>query len=288
MKTIYRLTAGTLALLLSAKSASALDVAPAGYLSAPGGTDAALLYYQFQNSNKLNVDGVGRVPQSHIDLSLGIARYLHYFETNGFRWAVDTYLTFGALGAKIGGVNQPIKDGIGDYSVGGIFWLTHSDAPTGATWALSQYVTFPTGAYNSTAVSLGSGAYNSITQSSFIQGLGRGLFYEATIDATVQADHNDAGLNISRDASYQFQTYLRYQISPLTNISFGYSGTFGGKSYVNGIYEGLKTRDDELRIFASTFLTKSFQIQGMVGCDINTEGGFKRDLYGQLRLLKVF
>jgi hypothetical protein len=288
IKTASKLTATFAVLLLSAASASAIDIAPGGYTSLPGGIDLALLYTQYSNSNKLYVDGVGKVPASNLEVAFALGRYLHYFEVGGVRFAVDAFLPVGSLNSQIGGVNQRIKDGIGDLSVGGILWLTHSSSPTGTTVAMSTYFTMPTGAFSATAISLGSGAFTVTPQLAAIQGLGNGFFFDGAVDVGFQADHSDSGLNLSRDPSAQLQTYLRYQFSPETSVAFGYSGTFGGKSFVDGQYTGIKTRNDELRVFASTFLTKTFQVQAMIGADINTEGGFRRDVYGQLRFMKVF
>lgn len=288
IRTISKLTGAFVGLCLSVAAASAIDIAPGGYTSLPGGVDLALLYTQYSNSNKLYVDGAGKIPASNLEAAVALGRYIHYFEVGGVRFAVDAFLPVGSLNSQIGGVNQRIKDGIGDLTVGGILWLTHSSSPTGTTIAISGYLTMPTGAFGATAISLGSGTYTATPQLALIQGLGNGLFFDGAVDVGFQADHSDSGLNLSRDPSSQLQTYLRYQFSPETMVAFGYSGTFGGKSFIDGQYTGIKTRNDELRAFASTFLTKTFQVQALIGADINTEGGFKRDIYGQLRFMKLF
>lgn len=104
----------------------------------------------------------------------------------------------------------------------------------------------------------------------------------------MRTDHDEGGVEVSRDASVQVQAYLRYQFSQATNVAFGYSGTFGGEDHIGGAYAGTKTRSDQLRAFASTFVTPTLQLSGMVATDINGEGGFKNDFVGTIRLMKLF
>ncbi len=56
----------------------------------------------------------------------------------------------------------------------------------------------------------------------------------AAADVAFRRDSEEAGnLTVSQDPSFQLQAYLRYQVSQATSVSFGYSGTFGGESFVN-------------------------------------------------------
>ncbi len=121
-----------------------------------------------------------------------------------------------------------------------------------------------------------------------IQGFGSGFFFDGALDSAFAFDHSDQGIRISQDPSIQAQAYLRYQFSKATSASFGYSGTFGGQVRYNGINQATKTRVDELRVFANTFITDSVQLQGMIGTDVNASGGFKQAIVAQVRVLKVF
>lgn len=268
--------------------AKAIDVAPGGYTSLPDDTNIALLYYQFSNSNTLANTKSGNVPSSNLSLALGIARYLHYFEVDGVRFAIDTFLPIGNLNSRIAGTAQPIRDGVGDLSVGGLLWLAYSADPRGTTAAISTYVTVPTGSFSPFAVSLGSGMYSVSPQLSIIQGLGQGWFFENTIDVAVQSDYVGNATRLHRGGFSQFQSYLRYNLTETATVSIGYSGIYGGKLIVNGVYSGQTARKDEARIVFSKFFDTTFQAQFLLGADFAAPGGFRRDPYVQVRLLKIF
>ena len=121
-----------------------------------------------------------------------------------------------------------------------------------------------------------------------MQGLGNGFFFDGALDVALQKDHTESGVKVSRDPSVQVQTYLRYQQSPTTAFSIGYSGMFGGDLDVSGSYSGQKTRVDQIRAFAQHFTSQSTQMQLMLAKDIHVEGGFKSDYVAQIRFLKVF
>jgi len=283
-----------LGFLMLAQPAAAIDIMPGDYTVLPSGTNLALLYGQYTTSSKLKVDGVGSIPDSKLGTAVGIARYVHFDTFAGVPVAVQAFIPFGGFtDARIGGFDLRTKDGLGDLTMGFTFWPVSSADPRGTTIGITSYVTLPSGSFGGTpgttgTASLGSGTTTFTPQIGLIQGLGNGFFLDASADVAIRSDFTDFGFNYSRDPSYQAQAYLRYQFSKTTNVSFGYSGLFGGKDFVNGTYTGTKTRSDQLRLFASTFLAPTVQLQGMIGTDIAAEGGFKQDFVGQVRLLKIF
>lgn len=277
--------------LVFASPALAIDIMPGDYTVLPKGTNAALLYGQYSTSDTLDIEGLGEIPESELGLGLGIARYLHYTELGGLPVGLQAFLPFGGFTeARIGGVDQNTKDGIGDLTIGATVWPISSADPTGTTLGFTTYVSFPTGSYSAEpgTVSLGSGTWTVTPQIGVIQGLGNGFFFDGAVDVALRADHTENGVEISRDPSMQVQAYLRYQFSQATSVSFGYSGTFGGKDFANDAFAGTETRTDQLRAFASTFITPTMQLHGMIGTDVNTEGGFKNDFVGTIRLMKLF
>ncbi|GLS30321.1 Uncharacterized conserved protein [Mesorhizobium albiziae] len=283
--------AGFAGCLSAATQAQALDIFPADYTVLPSGTNLFLAYGQYSTAGSLNVDGVGDVPNSELGVGLGIARYLHYNDIGGIPIAVQAFLPFGGFTeARIGGGEPPTKDGLGDLTFGFTVFPVHSAEPTGTTIGVTAYLVTPTGAFsdNPSAINLGSGSWSFMPQVGLIQGLGNGFFVDAAFDVNWRADHTENGIEFSRDASAQFQAYLRYQFSPTTSVSVGYSGTFGGENFVNDTYTGIKTRNDQIRLHASTFLTPTLQLGGMIGTDVNAEGGFEQDFVGTIRLLKLF
>lgn len=281
-------------LLAMARPAAAIDVMPGDYTVLPPGTNAFLLYGQYATSSKLKVDGVGSIPGSSLSSVAGIARVLHYNQIAGIPIGLQAFIPFGAITqSRVGGFPVQRADGFGDLTVGFTVWPLSSNDPRGTTIGITSYLTLPTGNFRGTpgttgVASLGSGAVTFTPQIGLIQGLGNGFFLDLTADVAIRGDSSEMGFRYTRQASVQVQGYLRYQFSAATNVAIGYSGTFGGKDFVNGIYAGTKTRTDQLRVTASTFLSPTIQVQGMVGFDVNTEGGFQQGFVGTLRLMTLF
>ncbi|MBZ9772482.1 transporter [Mesorhizobium sp. CO1-1-8] len=284
-----KLTLGLIAAAALPSTAWAFDIAPGDYFVPPPGTNGALLYTQYGHASSANSSAFGGdLPKSKLDAAVAFGRVVHYGELGGVPFAVNAIIPVGHLDVDLFGAPPAggIKDGLGDITVSAVAWLAHSNEPTGTTLGFTGYLNIPTGAYNAdpTAVSLGSGAWAFTPQVGLMQGLGNGFFFDGAFDATFEFDHD----GYSRDTSYQAQAYLRYQLSQVTSVSFGYSGKFGGALSFGDNYTGFKTRSDQLRLFASHFFTSTFQAQAMVGSDVKTEDGFKNDVVVQLRFLKLF
>ncbi len=57
---------------------------------------------------------------------------------------------------------------------------------------------------------------------------------------------------------------------------------------MDGTYTGMNARKDQLRLFGSTFLSPTDQVQIMLSKDLRAEGGFEDDGAVQFRCLKLF
>ncbi|PWR17715.1 transporter [Zavarzinia compransoris] len=271
-------------------TARAVDISPGDYAALPEGTNLALAYFQYSSHDSLDVDGVGKVPDSGLDAYVGLARYVHYLKVGDMLMNVQAILPYGGFGdVRIGGVEQKTANGLGDLILGvSAFLKADNVGDRGTTLGFVTYFTLPTGNYDPAKVSLGSGTYTVTPQVGVIQGLGGGFVLDLAADVAFTFDHEELGVKRTVDPAWQAQGYLRYLVSPETSVSFGYSGRFEGQQRAGGVYTGLKSDSQQLRLFASTFATPSFQIQGMVGADIAGDGGFRQDFTAQIRLLKVF
>src|ERR1700744_4772549 len=171
--------AGMLAL---AKSACAIDIYPADYTILPPGTTLALAYAGYTPSNTFHLDGVGNIPGSSIDQTVGIARVLYYNQLFGMPVAYQAYLPFGKLtDAKVGGAPLQTNNGLGDLTLGFTAFLVNRPDPNyGTTVGLTSYVSLPTGRYDVGAANLGAGAVTFTPQIGLIQGLGHGFFFDGS------------------------------------------------------------------------------------------------------------
>lgn len=289
---MHRKSSLTLALaaMSIAGNASALDIMPADYTILPKGTTLGLAYLQHSSSDTFKLDGVGDIPQSSLDINLGILRVLHYSQIGDMPVAYQAFLPFGSLdNFKVGGGKPPTNNGVGDLTLGlTTFFVKPADPVKGTTLGLTYYVVLPTGKYDLGKSGPGSGTYTFMPQLGLIKGLGGGWYFDGALDVSIQKDHKESGVEISTDPSWQGQAYFRKQFSAATSVSFGYSGVYGGKGYANDVYGGQKTRGDTLKVFASHMFSPTFQINGMLGSEFNVEGGFKDDVIAQVRFMKVF
>ncbi|MFT4249714.1 MAG: transporter [Pseudomonas sp.] len=283
------LAASAAALLSLSAPCLAIDGSPADYTWFPSGTKLFLLYGQYSSASSLRLDGIGELPQSRADILLGLVRGVSYQEVAGMRTSVQFFVPFATIPtARIAGVDQPVSNGVGDLTVGATLYPLASSDPTGTTVGVTLFVGAPTGNYQLGNVNLSTGTWVVTPQAALIQGLGNGVFFDAIVDMAFTRSKVHQGVKIEQDESSQIQTYLRYQFSPATSVSVGYSGRWGGEQYVDGVYAGTRTRNDQVRIVGSTFITPKSQLQLLLGRDVKVEGGFKNDLVAQVRYAMLF
>lgn len=272
-----------------AAPARAMDIAPGDYAVPPPGTTLALFYGQYSSSRGLHVDNTGYVADSELDSQVNLLRFVRYGEIGGLPFAVQTIVPFGKFArAKVGGIEQKTADGMGDVVLAASIFPLQAKKPGDMTVGMSAFLSLPTGEYKPDAVSIGSGTTTATVQLGIIRPLSTRWSLDAAIDVSLTADHTEAGVEYSQDPQAEAQAYLRFALSPQTNLSAGYAGFFGGKRHADGIYQGMSAETRQVRVFADAFVTPSIHVQGMIGRDLSRRGGFEADLVAQVRLLKIF
>ena len=71
-------------------------------------------------------------------------------------------------------------------------------------------------------------------------------------------------------------------------VAIGYAGLFGGEQKLDDIYTGAKTREDQLRLTYSQFVTPTWQILISASHDVSVSGQFKQNSGITLRIAKLF
>lgn len=291
MSRISRGAAAALAAASAASPALAVDVSPGDFVAAPAGTNLFALYLKGVASGDLHNRLSGDVPDSELQTAVSLLRFARYIEVGGMPAAVQAIVPIGAIPeARVGGVDQPTKDGLGDIVfAAALFPLnTAMTEPYGSSLATTLYVTAPTGAYDPGKVSLGSGTWTLTPQIGLTQNIGEGWFLDAAADVSFALDHTENGVRYERDPSYQLQAYVRRNVSDRVSLSVGYSGVFGGEHRIDGAPDGTQTRADQARVVASMWMTPTTQIQGMIGADLGARGGFRQEVNAELRFVKLF
>lgn len=277
---------------LSVRPASAIDVDPGDYTTVPAGTTLAVGYYQYATRGKLDVRGVGNVPDSRLDSQVGIARFVHYTDVFGVRVAPQILLPFGGLyNAQAGGQTLPSVGGLFDPILALPIWALNQ--PGQRRWlGIAPYLSLPIGSYGrDRPLNPGNGRWTGILQVGFVQGIDENWSFDLTVDTTFYGDDSRSGRarqRLSQSNSYQVQPWIRYRISPSSEVALGYSGTFGGFQKLDGISNGAATIAHTVRLSYSQFLSPTWQLSGRIGRDISVSGGFRQDFFLQARLLKVF
>lgn len=272
-----------------AGSCFAFDAMPGDYAWAGDGTSVLLLYGQYQSANKFKLDGMGEVPDSRFRASLGTVRGVHFAEIGGWKTSYQFFVPMADFSeVKIGGVNQKTNSGIGDLTVGATVYPVASSEPTGTTLGLTAFITAPTGDYDSDKVNISGGTWALTPQIGLVQGLGNGFYLDVTADVGFYKTERHNGVKKSVDPASQVQVDLRYQFNPATSVSIGYSKLYGGEQYLDDKYSGTKTDSEQVRLYASHWITPTVQTQVMIGRDIDVEGGFDKNAVAVLRLAKIF
>lgn len=278
-----------LCIALGSGSVHALDLSPNDYIHLPDGSIVLVNYaYYVKGDSFVDTNG-NRVPNSGEELAYGVARALYYGSTGGVLWATQAILPYGkVVNAHIGGVDLPTASGIGDLTLSGAFWALYSTEPTGTILGFSTYLMLPTGAYDPFKASIGSGAVSLTEQIGLSQGLGSGFVLDAGADASVHFGHTNDGIFVKQYPTYQLQSYLRYNFTPTTTMSFGCSATFGGRTTFDGIDAQSRSTEYQLRLFATTFVAPTVQLQGMLGRDVSVKGTFRQNFVSQVRVAFLF
>ncbi|RRH73434.1 transporter [Falsigemmobacter faecalis] len=289
MTRVNFVSAALAAMTLSAAPALAADVQPGDYAWVGDGRTLAIAYVQNQQAKSFRAADGSDVPASKLDANVLILRAVHYRELAGQKFAFHAIAPMGKFStATIGGADQPVKNGLGDLTLGVTWFPMTSAEPTGTTFGISGFVTAPTGNYEPGHVSVATGGWSFTPQLGMVQGLGNGFFLDAAAEANIYRDFSKDGVAISQDTTYQAQAYLRYQWDEATAFSLGYTEKSGGDLFVNGAAAGQKTDFKQIRLLASKFVNPTTQVQLMLGKDTEVRGGFKNEPLAQVRFTKVF
>lgn len=288
----YRLTRiATLAAMLCTGPAHALDVDAGDYTALPAGTNLALLYYQHASRDALYQHGRRADLDAGLTSDIGIFRAVHFADVADHRIDVQFLLPFGRLEGKDDLATMGTAHGMGDLILASAVWLLNSP-DTGRYFGITPYLFLPTGNYDRhDALNLGENRWKFVLQAGYITPLSKTVTLDVVADATLFGDNDDfgaSGATLEQKPLYQFQTYLRYHLSPQWDLRAGLSHAFGGETSVDGVNQDDRTRTTKASVGTAWFATPSVQVVFNYGRDLSVENGLREDNRVNLRLLKVF
>ena len=262
-------------------------------------------YYEFGLHDEFNSTITGTASHNtSLYSDLGIARYLYYGQNMifGNPWDVNIMLPFGSLtDGKIDGDRIGNASGIGDPIVSAGYWLINR--PEQRQWlSAADYVTIPVGTYSrGRLLNIGGDRWVNQLQADWTQGVADKLTLDMSVDWTYYGDSDEAGTGrqkLTQTSTFETYAWLSYDVTDLVRtwlptasnafISVGYAGIFGGAQKIAGVNDGLKTREDQLRMTYMMFVSPTWQGLVSVSHDVNVSGGFKEGFGLTLRVAKLF
>lgn len=275
---------------LAGQPAAASDVEPGDYISAPGGTNLAIAYGIWSNADRLQTSDGQRV-DSKFEASTMLARYVRFIDVGG-GIIIDPQIIvpFGQVRSHSEGQTAKSPFGIGDVTLLSTIWLVSNPGKTPTYFGISPFVVVPTGDYDrNRPLNMGENRWKGTLQAGLVQGIAPRLAVDLTGDVTIYGanDKPGGGRRLTQKDSYQIQTYLRYTLPGGTAFSIGHSGSWGGKTYLDGVYTGSRTENQQVRAVAQLQVAKT-QIELSAARTVHVVDGYRNDAILKIRLLHAF
>ena len=294
-----------LSVAITAATSWAIDYQPFDWVPLPSGTHVLSLYYEYGAHDSYNNTITGTFDRdTNLESNVGIVRYIHYGKDPlfGHQWDWNVLVPFGSLhDSRINGQRLGNANGVGDPVASiGYFLINEPEKKTFHTFA--PYLTIPIGSYDrNKPLNLGGNRWIYNFQGDLTQGIGDKFTVDVSAGWTWYGDNTKAGngnQKLTQDPSYELYGWLAYDVSDTVRHAFpgasnakvalGYMGIFGGEQKLNGISNGQKARQDQLR--ATYMMNFSPTTQGLIEVthDIHVEGQFKQNFGLLLRLVTAF
>jgi Putative MetA-pathway of phenol degradation len=280
-------------LALHGAPAHALDLDADDYASGaiPAGTSLALLYYQHAQRNKVYSNGA-QVAGGDLKSDVGILRLVHFIDILGFRADPQILLPFGSLKASNDLSALGSTSGVGDLIVTGSVWLINKPAE-GEFLGITPAVWVPIGNYDKNKqLNLGEKRWKYLLQVGYTTPLlTKDLSLQLAADVTAFGDNDDfgpGGRTLSQKPLYQFQAWLKYNLSPTFDLRAGTSHFTGGKTEVDGVANDDRTKTTNAKLGFGWSFSPGWNFAALYGRDLSVRNGPKESDRVNLRLLKAF
>jgi hypothetical protein len=280
-------------LTLHSAPAHALDLDADDYAAGaiPAGTSLALLYYQHAQRNKVYSNGT-QVAGGDLKSDVGILRLVHFVDVFGFRADPQILLPFGSLKASNDLSALGSTDGVGDLIVTATVWLVNKPAE-GTFFGFTPAVWVPIGSYDKNkALNLGEKRWKYLLQFGYTTPvLSKDLSLQLAADVTAFGDNDDfgpGGQTLSQKPLYQFQAWLKYNLTPNFDLRAGTSHFIGGKTEVDGVANDDRTRTTNAKLGFGWSFSPGWNFAALYGRDLSVRNGVKESDRINLRLLKAF
>ncbi len=286
---------GLVCLLLTvgaATRAGAQEIEPYEFTPLPAGTNLAIGYYIYGHQTSFNVARGNTIKDSGVEVNVGVARYVHFFDVGGHPAGFQIIEPFGSLSAAhIDGQRLGSTFGAQNLQLSAFIW-PYVNTATKTNVNLTGFIYPPTGTYDRrSAINLGDNRWSGDIQVGLTQGFGDHLGVDLEFDTLVYGNNTDyvpGNRQLTQDPTFRTQAWVNWRWSPAFTTSLGYEGLFGGDQKVNGFRDGVKTETQRIRANAALFLTPRIQTMLELNHDVKVTGGFKQDFGTTFRIVYVF
>lgn len=268
----------------------ALEVQPGDFEILPDGKSLALLYYTHTQGNQFYQSGEKLSNHAELSTDIGLARFIHTIHpVENLSFEPQVILPFGQVKGSEDIAALGKASGVGDVIIG--MPIKYALSPAN-TVSVAPFISIPSGSYHQNkALNLGENRWSTTVQTAWLHHFDQRFTLENILDATVYSDndrYSGQSLNLEQDPKYEYQLYLRYNLSPITAFGIGGGWISGGETKLDGVGQNDKTNTTYAKITASHFFTPHFQTNFTIGRDLKVEQGVKQNLDVTLRLGYLF
>lgn len=272
--------------------AYALEFSPGDYEMLPADKSLALAYFQYSHSDDYYSQGKKVDADYRLRTQATLLRFIH-----GFRPAenisIEPQVIVPLVSADAMGDARALGNasGLGDV-IFGVPFKFNLDAQGRDLLSLAPFIYAPTGSYDQQkALNVGENRWRYLLQGVWIRHFSASWAFETGADVSWVTANDAYGANSStlrQSPRYEYQAYLRYNLTPATQFGIGGGWITGAESRVNGTAQDDRLNSSYLRLSAAHFVLPGVQIQLSAGRDIAVEQGFRQDTNISLRLGLLF
>ncbi|ONK02721.1 phenol degradation protein meta [Pectobacterium actinidiae] len=291
MKKIYGSTGFLFAASLCVP-AHALEFSPGDYEMLPADKNLALAYFQYAHSDAFFSQDKKVAGDYRLRTEATLLRFIHGFRpTEDISIEPQMIIPFAKADAMGDASSLGNASGMGDIVLGVPFKFRVNNSGADIL-ALAPFIYAPTGAYdNEQAINIGENRWRYLLQGVWIHHFSDSWAFDTGVDVSWTTANGEFGANkttLKQSPRYEYQAYLRYNLTPATQFGVGGGWITGAESRINGVSQDDRLDSTYVRLSASHFITPGVQLQLSGGRDLSVEQGFKQDTNLSLRLGFLF
>lgn len=273
--------------------AHAIGVDDGDYAYAPDRTVFNLVYLQHFEAKGLYAQGKKVSDTARLSGDVMILRSAQYFDVLDHHSLVPQFLLpMGqfSTGGSLKGAG--VTSGVGDLILALPFHFNR-DVTGREDLAVTTYLWVPTGDYNRNNLinPLGENRWKLALQLGSTNKLSESVSLELVGDVRLQGRNGDfgpSGATMTQKPLYEWQTHLRYFLTPGSFLGANVSWILGGETRVNGVDQDDRQRQTKMLFTLGHMLRPDLQILGSVGKDASVRTGLKEESRFNLRVLKIY